>query len=337
VAGVAGLQKTTRDIEFQVIIALLQGFDIRMKIFYSKNYNIDLGIVNRMHPFDGTKYAKVYAGIKDVAGIDIHDVAAPIAMDQVLAFGNDSLKRLYVDKRYILGALDLPYIPLLPFSFIDRKILLPMRWAVAGTVAAARHALLGNNCWNLAGGYHHATHAACEGSCIYNDIGIAVRQLRADGGLAAGAQILIVDVDAHHGNGNAGVFMDDGNVTVLDIYNQDRYPQGVEADVTKRRVDIALPIATGTDDAGYLERLAQGLGQLQGGYALAFVVAGTDVLAGDPKGGLCVSVEGCVERDRLILARLRELGVPAVFLGGGGYSAESALQIAASLRQNHLL
>ena len=307
-----------------------------MKIFYNKNYNIDFGIVNRIHPFDGTKYAKVYAAIKDLPGIDIQEVPTPITLDEAKEFANDLLKLFYVNKRYILNALALPYIPLMPFSFIDRKILLPMRWAVAGTIAAAKHALLGNNSWNLGGGYHHATRAACEGFCIYNDIGIAVRQLRQQGLLLPEAKILIIDVDAHHGNGNAALFKDDDKVFLMDIYNKDIYPQGIPADISKERVNIALPIPTGTDDTLYLQRLAQGLALLQPGYAFAFVVAGTDILQGDPLGGLCVSVEACVQRDSMILTRLRELGVPAVFLGGGGYSPKSALQIAASLRQNYL-
>jgi histone deacetylase 11 len=303
-----------------------------MKIFYHPNYNIDFGILNRLHPFDGTKYAKVYNAIKDIPGIDIEIVPAPITLEDAREFANDLLKLLYVNKRYILNALALPYIPLLPFSLIDRKILLPMRWAVRGTILAAKHALTGHDCWNLAGGYHHATRAGCEGFCIYNDIGITVRQLRQQNLLAPDARILIIDVDAHHGNGNAYVFLEDEQATLLDIYNKDIYPQGIEGDFTKRRVNIGLPIPNGTDGTRYLQRLEQGLSLLQPGYALAFVVAGTDVLAGDPLGGLRVSVDDCVARDAMVLARLRALGVPAVFLGGGGYSANSAKQIAASLR-----
>ena len=54
------------------------------------------------------------------------------------------------------------------------------------------------------------------------------------------------------------------------------------------------------------------------------VVAGTDVLESDPLGALRLTVDECAERDRLVLIRLKELGVPAVFLGGGGYGPESA-------------
>ncbi len=306
-----------------------------MKIFYHPNYNIDFGWLNRIHPFDGMKYAKVYAAIKDLPGIQIEDVPQPISLEEAQEFANDLLKRFYVNKRYILNALSLPYIPLLPFSYIDRKILLPMRWAVAGTIMAAKHALAGGNAWNLSGGYHHATRAACEGFCIYNDIGIAVRQLRQQALLAPEDRILIIDVDAHHGNGNAALFKDDRKVTLLDIYNRDIYPQGIPADISKERVNIALPVPIGTSGAQYLQRLEQGLALIQPGYAICFVVAGTDVLQSDPLGGLCLSIAECVQRDSMVLARLRALAIPAVVLAGGGYSAQSATQIAASIAQNY--
>jgi histone deacetylase 11 len=300
-----------------------------MKIFYSPNYNIDFGIFNFLHPFDGTKYAKVLQATKDLPGIDIADISAPIATAATLGFANSLLKLMLTNKRYILGALALPYLPLIPFSFIDKKILLTMRWAVAGTLAAAEHALQGGYCWNLAGGYHHASRSGCEGFCIYNDIGITVQQLRQRQLLAATDPILIIDVDAHHGNGNARTFMDDASVTILDIYNKDIYPDG---DYTKDRINIALPIANGTLGPAYLQILGDGLARLDGPFAIAFVVAGTDVLASDPLGGLGLTLDECVQRDSMVLERLQTLGVPAVFLGGGGYSPDSAKQIAASLR-----
>ncbi|MFL6680584.1 MAG: hypothetical protein ACJ8IK_19760 [Burkholderiaceae bacterium] len=48
------------------------------------------------------------------------------------------------------------------------------------------------------------------------------------------------------------------------------------------------------------------------------------MLASDPLGGLGLSVQQCAERDRLVFERLKRLGVPAVFLAGGGYGRESA-------------
>mgnify|MGYP001202823824 CR=1 FL=1 len=37
-------------------------------------------------------------------------------------------------------------------------------------------------------------------------------------------KVLIIDVDAHHGNGNAYSFKDNQNVHLLDVYNADIYP-----------------------------------------------------------------------------------------------------------------
>ena len=132
---------------------------------------------------------------------------------------------------------------------------------------------------------------------------------------------MIVDVDAHHGNGNAHVFLKDTSVEILDIYNGDIYPNSPS---TKRRVGVGIPLASGTRGDEYLALLRDGLARLNGGARLAFVIAGTDVLASDPLGSLGLGVQDCAERGRLVFARLKELDVPAVFLAGGGYGKDSA-------------
>lgn len=196
-----------------------------------------------------------------------------------------------------------------------------MRWGVAGTRQAAVEALKGFNCWNLSGGYHHASRTDAEGFCIYNDVGMAIHHLRETGALADKDRVLIVDIDAHHGNGNARVFLEDRRVTILDIYDGDIYPN---SPLTKARVDIDIPMRRGTAGELYLSRLDAGLARIESGYRLAFVVAGTDVLDTDPLGGLALTIDDCVARDTLVLDRLSALGVPAVFLGAGGYGRDSA-------------
>lgn len=303
-----------------------------MKIFYHPAYNIDFGLFNFLHPFDGTKFSKIHRGISALAGVDIQAPSGPAGDGILRAFMGELLPRLLESKRYVLGALELPYIPFLPFSTIEKRILNPMRWAVAGTLAAARVACDGSHVWNLSGGYHHASRRAAEGFCIYNDIGIAVQQLTSEGLLKEEEPILIVDIDAHHGNGNAYVFMDERHVKIIDIYNGDIYPQNT---VTRERVDVGIPLRSGTGGDEYLQRLHTGLAQITGDYRLAFVVAGTDVLGSDPLGHLSLSIDDCVARDRMVLERLSALSVPAVFLGGGGYSKQSATAVIQSIRQLH--
>ena len=305
-----------------------------MKFFYHPKYNIDLGLLNYLHPFDGRKFKKVYADISRLDGIDLHQVNAPVSLDVIEDFCDVLLKRLIYKKRYILRALEVPNIPLLPFSVIDNRILLPMRWGVSGTLAATRAALKGEACWNLSGGYHHASRASSEGFCIYNDIGITEQVFCEEGLIDKSSKILIVDIDAHHGNGNAYTFLEQDNVTLFDIYNDDIYPQ---SRASKERLNINIPLQRGTSGETYLSKLEAGLSQLHEGFDLAFVVAGTDVISTDPLGGLSLSVADCVERDKMVYEKLNSLSVPMVFLGGGGYSSDSARAITESIINLHQL
>jgi len=61
---------------------------------------------------------------------------------------------------------------------------------------------------------HHATVAQSMGFCLFNNVAVAARAL-AD----AGERVVIVDYDAHHGNGTQDIFYDDPRVTG-DVYAQ---------------------------------------------------------------------------------------------------------------------
>ena len=299
-----------------------------MIIYYHPKYNINLGILNSLHLFDGRKFEKVFKSISKLDGINISSVSGPISQELIDEFVGDLLRRLLPSKRYVLQALEVPYIPLLPFSIISRRILEPMRWAVSGTLEAAASALSGKNTWNLSGGYHHASKSSAEGFCIYNDVGIAVENLLKISAISHQDNILIIDVDAHHGNGNAHVFMDNNNVSILDIYNNDIYPK---SDYTKERVNIGIPLQSKTPGDEYLTKLEAGLDKIHGNNQLAFVIAGTDVLDSDPLGGLSLSITDCVNRDKLVFDKLHSLSIPCVFLGGGGYGKDSASAIIESI------
>ncbi|MDR6984937.1 hypothetical protein J2X32_003593 [Rheinheimera pacifica] len=42
-----------------------------MKIFYHDNYNIDIGLLKFLHPFDGMKFGKVVAQLRNEKRVDI--------------------------------------------------------------------------------------------------------------------------------------------------------------------------------------------------------------------------------------------------------------------------
>ncbi|GAA6172236.1 hypothetical protein NBRC116592_19060 [Colwellia sp. KU-HH00111] len=299
-------------------------------VFYDDKFNINLGVLNYLHPFDGIKFKKIFNSINSNKNIEIHSSIAPISMDIVNEFTNELVRMLIVEKVPVLRALEVPNIPFINFNYLDRKVLLPMKCGVNATLKAAKLALTGKYCWNLAGGYHHASQHSMEGFCIYNDIGIAYQELMKSGELTPEDNVLIIDTDAHHGNGNARTFIDNDKIKILDVYNESIYPL---THSTRERINFPVPLPSGVKSEQYLFSYQKALNALNADYKIAFIVAGTDVLKSDRLGGMNLTIGDVVRREHLTLSRLKELKLPAVFLGAGGYSKDSANATAASIRE----
>ncbi|HXY41684.1 MAG TPA: hypothetical protein VEQ10_18545, partial [Vicinamibacteria bacterium] len=71
------------------------------------------------------------------------------------------------------------------------------RLMAGGTIQATRMALrTGGVAVHLGGGFHHAAADAGLGFCIFNDVAVAIRRLRARG---YSEPVLVVDLDLHDG------------------------------------------------------------------------------------------------------------------------------------------
>jgi acetoin utilization deacetylase AcuC-like enzyme len=66
---------------------------------------------------------------------------------------------------------------------------------------------------------HHATAARAMGFCVFNNAAVAAAALA-----AAGERVLIVDVDAHHGNGTQDIFYERGDVAYVSWHQHPLYP-----------------------------------------------------------------------------------------------------------------
>ena len=187
-----------------------------------------------------------------------------------------------------------------------------MRASVGGTVEAGRRARVHGTAMNLSGGYHHAFPGHEEGFCFVNDVAIAIEVLR-DEGLIERA--MIVDLDTHHGNGNAAVFRGRDDVVILDIYEEDNYPQ------TKVPIEYPVPLPGGVGDAEYLERLESLLpAVIEAKPDLVFYVAGADPFENDVLGNQGLTLDGMRQRDEVVVEVCRAVGVPCAVVLGGGYS-----------------
>jgi acetoin utilization deacetylase AcuC-like enzyme len=71
---------------------------------------------------------------------------------------------------------------------------------------------------------HHASRGHSEGLCVFNNVAVAVAWLRAQG---FSRRIMIVDLDAHYGNGTAALFDEDPSVFYFGVHEYD-FPLGSE-------------------------------------------------------------------------------------------------------------
>lgn len=96
-----------------------------------------------------------------------------------------------------------------------------MSLGTVGSVEAAYMAI--NKGWsiNLQGGFHHASKSSGEGFCIYPDITFVTHYLRKHYHIK---KILIVDLDAHQGNGHEKDHLNDEDTCIIDAYNHYIYP-----------------------------------------------------------------------------------------------------------------
>ncbi len=182
-----------------------------------------------------------------------------------------------------------------------------------GTLQCAIFALEFGVAMNIAGGTHHAFTNRGEGFCLLNDIAIGARHLL-DQGLAK--QILVIDLDVHQGNGTAEIFKNEPRVFTFSMHGANNYP------LHKEESDLDIPLPDKTGDATYLKLLNNHLDQLIDQIAPDFIFfqSGVDVLASDKLGRLSLTLDGCKARDKAVLMRAKDNGIPIAVSMGGGYS-----------------
>jgi acetoin utilization deacetylase AcuC-like enzyme len=218
------------------------------------------------------------------------------------------------------------------------------RRSVGATIAAARAALFGFEggapegvAANLAGGTHHAYAHKGSGYCVFNDVAVAARLMQAEwhrrhrAGPRRLLRVIVIDLDVHQGNGTAAIFRDDESVFTLSLHGARNFPFRKEAS----SLDVELP--DGCADEEYLAALDSALtaawarhGDAQPG--LAFYLAGADPHEDDRLGRLKISSAGLAERDRRVLAALRERGIPVALSMAGGYGRDIHTTVAVQRR-----
>ncbi|XP_063796679.1 histone deacetylase 11 isoform X2 [Pseudophryne corroboree] len=282
-------------------------------IVYSTDYNITFIGLEKLHPFDSGKWGKVINFLRDEKLItDDTIVAAKEATEEDLLVVHT---RRYLNKlkwSYVVATItEIPPLFLLPNFLVQRRVLKPLRTQTGGTIMAGKLAIDRGWAINVGGGFHHCSSDKGGGFCAYADITLAIK-----------------------GNGHGRDFMDDKRVYIMDVYNRHIYPGDT---IAKRAIKRRIELDWGTEDKEYLEKVETHVKGALNEITPDVIVynAGTDILDGDPLGGLSISPQGIIKRDEIVFRIARSRSIPILMVTSGGYQKRTARIIADSILNLH--
>jgi acetoin utilization deacetylase AcuC-like enzyme len=173
---------------------------------------------------------------------------------------------------------------------------------------------------------HHAGSSFYGGACYLNNAAFVADRLRTVGL----APVVVIDLDAHHGNGTQEIFYETSDVRYGSVHIDPAagyFPHWLGfADETGEGAgagaNLNLPLAPGSGDAVWLEAVRQ-LADFSAGSRSMVVSLGVDAWMNDPESPLQVSVDGYREAGSI----LGKLGHPTVIVQEGGYDLKTLGQL----------
>jgi len=298
----------------------------KVPVVYSQNYTTNLYGIEKLHPFDVQKFEKLY---KKLTSIFKKLTFEPVAVtdSELLNVHTQEYLDSLNDSSAIASIAEIPMLGLFPCWILHKRLLTPLKYAVGGTLLAVNLAFKYKIAINLAGGYHHAKPDSGGGFCFFADIPLAILKIL---NKKPEIKILIIDLDAHQGNGTEAFISSFKSVDILDIYNSIIYPMDNEV---KKYITYNYPVLSGIGDKAYLEILENALQKAKSNLP-EFIIynAGTDVYKGDLLGEMNISANGIIKRDELVFKFASTNNIPIIMLLSGGYSSDSANIIAKSIQ-----
>jgi len=167
----------------------------------------------------------------------------------------------------------------------------------------------------LAGGTHHAFREHGEGYCVFNDVAIAIRDLQDK---QPNIKIMVVDTDAHQGNGTAALLAHDPRVFTYSIHVGRNYP------TKKTSSTLDVETVRYVEGGMYLHQLFTSLANALDAFApdLVIWVSGADNHRNDRFGQMHLSLKDIQRRDEVLLGAFIKNRIPVAVLYGGGYNRQ---------------
>ncbi|XP_013191359.2 histone deacetylase 11 [Amyelois transitella] len=303
--------------------------DSQWPIIYHEKYNVSFLGLEKMHVFDAKKWGNIIKHLKDEELIDDESIVKPqeAKKSDLLAVHTKKYLRSLNWSAKVAMIAEVPVVAFLPNAFVQYAYLRPMRLQTGGSILAGKLALERGWAINVGGGFHHCSGDRGGGFCPYADISLLIRWLL-DSQMIQNA--MIVDLDAHQGNGYARDFLGVPEVYIMDMYNRDIYPKDKQAKkAIRRKVELRCKV----EDMEYMLKLRQNLKAALEEFRPDILVynAGTDILNTDPLGLMWITELGIIKRDEFVFQICKEHNIPIVMLTSGGYLRKTAKIIADSI------
>ena len=283
-------------------------------IVYNAGYNVSIFGFEKGTGFQTDRYARIFRGLCRAGLVSRSTVVVPrrVSDEELLLVHTERWVGETHNPQIVADVFGAGMIAELPPGFVEDRFAAPFRFQTRGTVLAARLAVQKGLACTLGGGFAHAQRDFSEGFNLFADAPLAVATLRREG---FAGNILMIDADVHHGQGNALYYQDDPTVFIIDIYNADIYP------AVKQTVDLAIELGSGAGDEEYLAPLRAGLPEALDSFKPELVIytAGVDCSEHDGLGSLAVSEDGIFQRDKLVIDEVTRRGIPLCITLAGGY------------------
>lgn len=299
------------------------------QIVYNPIYDIRIFGIEAKHSFDAVKFSRTLGFLLELGPFAYTDSGDP---DYAFLYRHISLLHLVLlNYSLYLSRIAEVNVWFLPGSLLRLFALRRFVYSTQGSITASLIAIERGFAVNLGGGYHHADTNRGSGFCFYNDIGLVCQYLWKYRSSQV-RNIMIVDLDAHQGNGHERdkLLFGNGRMFIIDAYNQSIFPRDKLA---KTAIDETILVTDKMTDNQYLNRVSAALSSslLKFKPDLIIYNAGTDILEGDLLGQLNISEQGVIKRDELVARFGQKNQIPVLMVLSGGYQKSNAKVIAESL------
>lgn len=209
-----------------------------------------------------------------------------------------------------------------PLSALRDRVLLQC----GGALLAMQESLKSGACYFLGGGMHHAMSFGGRGFCLVNDIVIGIRKLQKERIIG---RALVIDVDAHKGDGTAELCFKDDSIFTMSLHMKRGWPlddgdDGAPWFIPSDR-DIEFDVG---EEATYLNLLENSLNDVVKDvtFDLVVIVNGADPYEFDELESaslIRLTKEQMLARDLMLFDFFKAKKIPQCYLMAGGYGKRS--------------